>query len=84
MANQDVRYYLNGMSFEVDGNEIKTVATDGHRLAIAQKQIESASLGAQRQLIIPKKRGTRDYAPCSPLMMKSNDYSIWCKPCAYY
>ncbi|MBQ4839895.1 DNA polymerase III subunit beta [Pseudoalteromonas luteoviolacea] len=54
MANQDVRYYLNGMSFEVDGNEIKTVATDGHRLAIAQKQLEQ-SLGAQRQLIIPRK-----------------------------
>ncbi len=38
MANQDVRYYLNGMSFEVENDEIKTVATDGHRLAIAQKK----------------------------------------------
>lgn len=54
MANQDVRYYLNGMSFEVDNTDIKTVATDGHRLAIAQKQLKQ-SLNTQRQLIIPRK-----------------------------
>ncbi len=54
MANQDVRYYLNGMSFEVDNSEIKTVATDGHRLALAQKQLP-VSLNTQRQLIIPRK-----------------------------
>ena len=54
MANQDVRYYLNGMSFEVDNSEIKTVATDGHRLAIAQKKL-SESVDMQRQLIIPRK-----------------------------
>ena len=54
MANQDVRYYLNGMSFEVDNNDIKTVATDGHRLAIAQQTL-SESLNTQRQLIIPRK-----------------------------
>lgn len=54
MANQDVRYYLNGMSFEVDNNEIKTVATDGHRLAIASQSL-AESLNTQRQLIIPRK-----------------------------
>ena len=54
MANQDVRYYLNGMSFEVDNTDIKTVATDGHRLAIAQKEL-GQSLNTQRQLIIPRK-----------------------------
>jgi DNA polymerase III subunit beta len=54
MANQDVRYYLNGMSFEVDNSVIKTVATDGHRLAIAHKTL-SDPLEAQRQLIIPRK-----------------------------
>ena len=36
MANQDVRYYLNGMSLETEGNEIRSVATDGHRLAICK------------------------------------------------
>ncbi len=54
MANQDVRYYLNGMSFEVENTELKTVATDGHRLAIAQHTL-GQSLGTQRQLIIPRK-----------------------------
>ncbi len=54
MANQDVRYYLNGMSFEVDNADIKAVATDGHRLALAQKQLEQ-SLSTQRQLIVPRK-----------------------------
>ncbi len=37
MANQDVRYYLNGMSLEIENDVVKTVATDGHRLALAQK-----------------------------------------------
>jgi DNA polymerase-3 subunit beta len=34
MAQQDVRYYLNGMLLEVKGGTIRTVATDGHRLAL--------------------------------------------------
>lgn len=54
MANQDVRYYLNGMCFEVDNSSLKAVATDGHRLALAEKQL-SASLNTQRQIIIPRK-----------------------------
>jgi len=35
MANQDVRYYLNGMLFEVADGQLRVVATDGHRLATA-------------------------------------------------
>lgn len=54
MANQDVRYYLNGMSLEIENDVVKTVATDGHRLALAQKPLE-ASLNTQRQVIIPRK-----------------------------
>src|SRR5690606_30682897 len=34
MAQQDVRYYLNGMLFEVSTNYLRVVATDGHRLAM--------------------------------------------------
>ena len=41
MANQDVRYYLNGMSFEFEPNVIRTVATDGHRLALAQQPVNN-------------------------------------------
>ena len=36
MAQQDVRYYLNGLLLEVDEKNVRAVATDGHRLALAQ------------------------------------------------
>jgi DNA polymerase III subunit beta len=54
MANQDVRYYLNGMSIETEGNEIRSVATDGHRLAICKISNEQLNLPA-RQVIVPRK-----------------------------
>lgn len=54
MANQDVRYYLNGMLFETDSGMLRSVATDGHRLAMSNCYIEQPSL-AQRQVIVPRK-----------------------------
>lgn len=54
MANQDVRYYLNGMSLESESNEIRSVATDGHRLAICKINNDSLALPA-RQVIVPRK-----------------------------
>lgn len=54
MANQDVRYYLNGMSFELESDVIRTVATDGHRLALAQQPIEKG-VQEQKQVIVPRK-----------------------------
>ena len=54
MANQDVRYYLNGMSIETEGNEIRSVATDGHRLAICKIAKENLNLPT-RQVIVPRK-----------------------------
>lgn len=54
MANQDVRYYLNGMSIETEGNEIRSVATDGHRLAICKISNEELALPS-RQVIVPRK-----------------------------
>ena len=36
MAQQDVRYYLNGMLLEIDGQVLRAVATDGHRLALCE------------------------------------------------
>ncbi|GGW96381.1 DNA polymerase III subunit beta [Alteromonas halophila] len=53
MAQQDVRYYLNGMSLETEENVIRTVATDGHRLALCRLTYET-QLPA-RQVIIPRK-----------------------------
>ena len=53
MANQDVRYYLNGMLFEVADGQLRVVATDGHRLATA---IEDAQVsGDLTQVIVPRK-----------------------------
>ncbi|QDO99872.1 DNA polymerase III subunit beta [Thalassotalea sp. PS06] len=54
MANQDVRYYLNGMSIETEGNEIRSVATDGHRLAICKIADDNLQLPT-RQVIVPRK-----------------------------
>ncbi|HDY8011334.1 TPA: DNA polymerase III subunit beta [Vibrio vulnificus] len=53
MANQDVRYYLNGMLFEIEGSTLRSVATDGHRMAVAQAAL-SADF-AQKQIIVPRK-----------------------------
>ena len=54
MAQQDVRYYLNGMLFSIGGGEFKTVATDGHRLAMFQSPLEGISKDPAC-LILPRK-----------------------------
>lgn len=54
MAQQDVRYYLNGLMLELGENRIKTVATDGHRLAICEMAVDLPD-GSGRQVIIPRK-----------------------------
>ena len=53
MAQQDVRYYLNGMLLETGGAYLRAVATDGHRLALCQAEL-SAKLD-QQQVIVPRK-----------------------------
>jgi DNA polymerase-3 subunit beta len=56
MAQQDVRYYLNGTLLETDGKMLRTVATDGHRLAIAEAALTNADGGVQaQQVIVPRK-----------------------------
>ncbi len=54
MAQQDVRYYLNGMLLETGGKHLRAVATDGHRLALAEAELDGASLD-QQQVIVPRK-----------------------------
>ncbi len=54
MAQQDVRYYLNGLMLEIDPQHIVTVATDGHRLAICKEDTETG-IPEKRQIIIPRK-----------------------------
>lgn len=53
MAQQDIRYYLNGLLLVISGSELQVVATDGHRLALA-----SIDIGGSRQrmdVILPRK-----------------------------
>ncbi|WML89065.1 DNA polymerase III subunit beta [Thiothrix lacustris] len=55
MANQDVRYYLNGLLLEVNSDGIRTVATDGHRLSLCFHTMAMPGVEQSRQLIIPRK-----------------------------
>jgi len=54
MAQQDVRYYLNGMLLETDGKTLRAVATDGHRLALCETELSSKAKTSQ-QVIVPRK-----------------------------
>lgn len=54
MANQDVRYYLNGMLLDLQEHTLRCVATDGHRLALKETQLDT-SVSTRRQIIIPRK-----------------------------
>lgn len=57
MAQQDVRYYLNGMLFELNSDsQLKAVATDGHRLALSYADINNlGEVNTSSQAIIPRK-----------------------------
>lgn len=54
MAQQDVRYYLNGMLWELRTQQIRTVATDGHRLAMCTRPI-NIEIDGVKQAIVPRK-----------------------------
>jgi len=56
MAQQDVRYYLNGVLLIIDGNKLKVVATDGHRLAYNAGSIEGNH--EKQEIILPRKAVT--------------------------
>ena len=59
MAQQDVRYYLNGMLWEVDPESFHVISTDGHRMAIASTTMEGVGSDGkeyiQEKIIIPRK-----------------------------
>ncbi|MES0874972.1 DNA polymerase III subunit beta [Sinimarinibacterium thermocellulolyticum] len=54
MAQQDVRYYLNGMLLEVAPQRVRTVATDGHRLALSERERQTG-WSQRSQVIVPRK-----------------------------
>ncbi len=55
MAQQDVRYFLNGVCLELGGGHLRAIATDGHRLALCSIPHEQANITQEQQLIIPRK-----------------------------
>ncbi|MCX2979968.1 DNA polymerase III subunit beta [Halieaceae bacterium IMCC14734] len=54
MAQQDVRYYLNGMLWELTAEQLRVVATDGHRLAMCTL-IKPLNVDTETQVILPRK-----------------------------
>lgn len=53
MAQQDVRYYLNGALLEISNGKLRIVATDGHRMAVGELACSGAD--GEKQVIIPRK-----------------------------
>lgn len=55
MAQQDVRYYLNGLLLETSEDRLRVVATDGHRLALCDLEATFADDTENQQIILPRK-----------------------------
>src|SRR6188508_2369929 len=53
MAVHDIRYYLNGILFVAEGKNLTLVATDGHRLALAQATLDAEI--PKQEVILPRK-----------------------------
>ena len=54
MANQDVRYYLNGLMLNISNSQLRLVASDGHRLSVYDDTLQQAT-GLESRIIIPRK-----------------------------
>jgi DNA polymerase-3 subunit beta len=54
MAQQDVRYYLNGLLLETGGKALRAVATDGHRLGLCEVEVSDGK-SPDQQVIVPRK-----------------------------
>ena len=84
MANQDVRYYLNGLLLNISNSKLKLVASDGHRLAIYEDDIGIAT-GYEARIIIPRKavqeisRMLDDNAVDLSIQFSSNHIKIYYK-----
>ncbi len=61
MAQQDVRYYLNGMLFEADDESLRMIATDGHRLAVTCSKEQKVQRDQGFHIILPRKAITELY-----------------------
>lgn len=81
MAQQDVRYFLNGLYLELNGNRTRAVATDGHRLALAETA-NSIKVGKPHQVILPRKgvfeliRLLQDSSNIAELQLSKNHFKL--------
>ncbi len=88
MAQQDVRYYLNGLLLETEAQTLRAVATDGHRLAMSKTHIEG-DIGELRQLIVPRKavlelaRYLEDSSSVADLRMNPNHIRVKAGPLVF-
>ncbi len=55
MGTQDLRYYLNAMLFEMNESELRTVATDGHRMAVCHTEVMTGLNDSMHRAIVPRK-----------------------------
>ncbi|CAN5320229.1 DNA polymerase III subunit beta [soil metagenome] len=55
MAQQDVRYYLNGLLLDLREDSLRCVATDGHRLALCEAELPAGGVKTRKQIILPRK-----------------------------
>jgi len=53
MAQQDIRYYLNGLLLSIEGKELRVVATDGHRLAFVKTSLDAEL--PKHEVVLPRK-----------------------------
>jgi DNA polymerase-3 subunit beta len=53
MAQQDIRYYLNGLLFEIAANKLNIVGTDGHRLSFTSTELKQNY--EKQDVILPRK-----------------------------
>ena len=54
MANQDIRYYLNGLLLHISNSKLKVVSSDGHRLSTYEDNIGETT-GYESRIILPRK-----------------------------
>ena len=63
MAQQDVRYYLNGLYLEIGDGNIRAVATDGHRMAVGGATGAAAGVGVDAAATLAGSTG-----PCAEML----------------
>lgn len=80
MAKDDARYFLNGMKFETEGNLLRTVATDGHRLAVCtmslNQELTTHSVIVPRKAVIELSRLINNGADATRLEIGTNNLRV--------